>query len=361
MIVVVKKWGERYFSDPQAILLVVLLGGSILLLMTMGKILAPVLTSIVIAYLLNWLAEILIRRKMPRSLALALVYGGFLGLFLSAIFILWPILWQQLLKLYAEMPSMVTNIQHFLYLLPEKFPQFLTKDIVDNSVAGFLEQLKSMGKNLFAASLASLPTLMAFIIYLVLVPIMVFFLLKDHQKIMQWLANFLPEEKQLLVKVWSEVDEQIGNYIRGKVGEIILVGMVTYLVFSFFGMHYSALLALLVGVSVLIPYVGAVVVTIPVVLVAFFQWGLDAHFAYLMVAYGIIHTLDGAILVPLLFSEAVNLHPVAIIVAVLVFGGWWGFWGLFFAIPLATLVKAVITAWPRGEQITVEVRDRLPS
>jgi len=87
-------------------------------------------------------------------------------------------------------------------------------------------------------------------------------------------------------------------------------------------------------------------VTIPVAMIAFFQWGWGPEFAYLMLAYGIIQALDGNVVVPLLFSEAVNLHPVAIIVAVLVFGGFWGFWGVFFAIPLATLVKAVLNAWP---------------
>ena len=75
--------------------------------------------------------------------------------------------------------------------------------------------------------------------------------------------------------------------------------------------------------------------------------------AYIIVAYGVIQALDGNVLVPWLFSEAVNLHPIAIIVAVLVFGGMWGFWGVFFAIPLATLVKAVINAWPRSEATEV--------
>ncbi|MNT53842.1 hypothetical protein D3C72_1909530 [compost metagenome] len=69
-----------------------------------------------------------------------------------------------------------------------------------------------------------------------------------------------------------------------------------------------------------------------------------------MVAYLVIQALDGNLLVPLLFSEAVNLHPVAIIIAVLVFGGLWGFWGVFFAIPLATLVKAVLNAWPKRDE-----------
>jgi putative permease len=83
--------------------------------------------------------------------------------------------------------------------------------------------------------------------------------------------------------------------------------------------------------------------------IAWFQWGWSADFAWIIVAYGIIQALDGNLLVPLLFSEVVNLHPVAIIIAVLFFGGIWGFWGVFFAIPLATLVQAVMNAWPLKE------------
>jgi putative permease len=108
------------------------------------------------------------------------------------------------------------------------------------------------------------------------------------------------------------------------------------------------LLAVLMGVQVIIPYIGATLVTFPVLGVAYFQWGLSGDdFMYLVIAYSIIQALDGVVLVPVLFSEAVNLHAIAIIVAILFFGGLWGFWGVFFAIPLATVVKAVLTAWPR--------------
>ena len=114
-------------------------------------------------------------------------------------------------------------------------------------------------------------------------------------------------------------------------------------------MQYRALLGVLVGLSVVIPYVGAVVVTIPVLLVGYIQWGMTADFAYMSLWYFIVQALDGNLLVPFLFSEAVNLHPIAIITAILLFGAIWGFWGVFFAIPLATLVKAVLNAWPKIE------------
>jgi putative permease len=109
---------------------------------------------------------------------------------------------------------------------------------------------------------------------------------------------------------------------------------------------------LLVGLSVIVPYIGAMLVTLPVVLVAFFQWGMTGEFYTAVGVYLIIQVLDGNVLVPYLFSEAVNLHPVAIILAVLFFGGIWGMWGVFFAIPLATLIKAIINAWPSAEQVS---------
>ena len=150
-----------------------------------------------------------------------------------------------------------------------------------------------------------------------------------------------------MTTVWIEMNQQFANYVRGKVVEIIIVGGTTYMAFIFFDLNYGALLALLVGLSVVIPYIGAVVVTIPVTMIALFQYGLQEQFYWVMLAYLVIQMLDGNVLVPLLFSEVVNLHPVVIIVSVLFFGGIWGIWGVFFASPLATLLKAVFNAWPR--------------
>jgi putative permease len=183
-------------------------------------------------------------------------------------------------------------------------------------------------------------------VYLILMPLLVFFFLKDKIRIVNWFIRFLPKDRGLLSQVWAEVDGQIGNYVRGKFIEILIVWVVTYLTLAIMGMDFAMLLGVLVGLSVLIPYIGAATVTIPVAVLAYFQWGVSPEFWWLLVAYGIIQALDGNVLVPLLFSEVVNLHPVAIIVAVLVFGGLWGFWGVFFAIPLATLVQAVLKAWP---------------
>jgi putative permease len=188
--------------------------------------------------------------------------------------------------------------------------------------------------------------IMTVMVYMILVPILVFFFLKDKAEILGWVSGYLPRERALSALVWQDVDHQLGNYVRGKVWEILIVGVVSYVVFKLMGLEYAVLLATLVGLSVIIPSRGARVVTFPVVLIAYFQWGWGGDFVWLVTAYLIIQALDGYVLVPLLFSEVVHLHPIAIIVAVLLFGGLWGFWGVFFAIPLATLVQAVLKAWP---------------
>jgi len=217
-----------------------------------------------------------------------------------------------------------------------------------------MEDARSFGKVAVSVSLTSIPGLITWMVYLVLVPLLVFFMLKDRQKITSWLISFLPQKRKMLTQVWVEVNGQIANYVRGKVTEIVILGLATYMAFLYFDLRYAVLLASLVGLSALIPYIGSVVVTIPVILVAYLQWGWSSDFQYLLTVYAIIQILDGNLLVPLLFSEAVNLHPVAIIVATLLFGGIWGFWGIFFAIPLATIVKAVLNAWPHAR-----VKDKL--
>ncbi len=152
------------------------------------------------------------------------------------------------------------------------------------------------------------------------------------------------------MRVWREVDQQIGNYIRGKVLEIVVVSVASYLSFLILGLDFALLLGILIGLSVLIPYVGATIMTFPVAAVAYVQWGFGSEMTWAVAAYLVVQGLDGNILVPILYSEAVKLHPVAIIASILFFGGLWGFWGVFFAIPLATLVRAVIEAWPRARR-----------
>ena len=351
MFKVLRDWIQRYFSDEEAVVLAVLLFLAFTAVLTLGGMLAPVLAGMVLAYLMQGLVTTLERLRLPGGLAVGLVFALFMGLLVVFIVVVLPLLWHQLITLFNELPGMLAKWQSLLLLLPERYPHLVSDEQVLQAIEVARGEIGKFGQWALTFSLSSLPLLVNIMIYLVLVPILVFFFLKDREMIGRWVSGYLPRERALITRVAEEMNRQIANYIRGKVIEVVICGGVTYIAFVALGLNYAALLALLVGVSVVVPYVGAVVVTVPVMLIALFQWGWSDQFIYLMAVYGIIQTLDGNVLVPLLFSEAVNLHPVAIICAVLLFGGLWGFWGVFFTIPLATLFKAVLDAWPRQEPV----------
>ncbi len=340
-------WFQRNLADPQVVLLLILLVGITATIAFVADMLVPVIAAIVIAYLLQGLVGRLESLGVPHLVSVITVFLAFMAFLLFLAFVLLPLLFGQLTQLVQQVPQMVTEGQALVMRLPERYPDVISESQAREFTARLGRELLILGQQVLSYSFSSLVTVLTMVVYVILVPVLVFFLIKDKDRLIAWLTDFLPRERQLSTQVWSEVNAQIANYVRGKFWEILIVGWVTFIVMAFLGLDFAALIAAITGLSVLIPFVGAAVVTAPVAIVAYFQWGLEPQFFYVLIAYGVIQALDGNALVPLLFSEAVNLHPVAIIVAILFFGGLWGVWGVFFAIPLATVVQAVLRAWPR--------------
>lgn len=344
---VLSSWFKRNFNNPQVVILISIL---ILLFTTvifLGKPLAPFFSSVVLAYLLESVIVHLEKLKVPRIVAVTIVFMLFVALLMFFIFWGIPTLITQISQLVQQLPSYLSTGLEFVRKLPENYPTVISVEQAGSITTTLTTELTQMGQGVLSKTVASFFGVISIGIFIILTPILVFFMLKDKKVIMNWFSRFVPKDSNLTLSIWGEVDEQIGNYVRGKVMEIFIVGLVTYILFVLFDLQYSILLATLTGFSVLIPYIGAALVTIPIALVSFVQFGWTSDFAWIMVSYGIIQLLDGNVLVPWLFSEVNNLHPVAIIVAVLFFGGIWGFWGVFFAIPLATMVNAIINAWPQ--------------
>jgi len=343
---IVTNWFKQTFSDPQIVFLAVALLSFFVVVITLGDLLMPVLASAVIAYLLEGIVGMLERKGVNRMFAVVTVFIGFMLFVSLVIFGLMPSLSRQISQLVNQLPEYIAQGQQALLQLPNKYPEYISMEYVQEIAKVIRQETAEFGQTVVSVSLSSVIGVITIMIYLVLMPMLVFFFLKDKLLICNWVTAFLPENRAFAKAVWDDMDKQVANYVRGKFWEIIIVWFVSFIAFTLFGLQYAMLLSVLVGLSVIIPYIGAAVVTFPVLLIAWFQWGWGPEFIWLMVTYGIIQALDGNVLVPMLFSEVVNLHPVAIVVAILLFGGFWGFWGVFFAIPLATLVQAVITAWP---------------
>lgn len=351
MVRILRGLAHKYFSDEEAVILGLILLIGTLVVIWFGAMLAPAIASLIIAFILEGLVARLIAWKFPEPLAILIVFLLFLGILAGFIFGLMPLVWAQLTNLARETPRIIGELHTYLNMLPEEYPQLVSADAVAALYKQVSTEVGQATQWLVSFSLSSIPDLFALLIYAVLVPILVFFFLKDRDALLGSLARLLPPQRATMRKIWNEVNRQCANYVRGKALEILIVGSATYIAFKFLGMPYAALLSLLVGLSVVIPYIGAAVVTVPVAIIGLFAFGWGSQFIWIMVVYGIIQTLDGNVLVPVLFSEVNNLHPVAIIVAVLFFGGVWGLWGVFFAIPLATVLKAIVSAWPVREQL----------
>jgi putative permease len=320
----------------------------------MGSIFTPVIIALVIAYLLEGIVEILEKRKIPRLAAVLTVFVIFMLFFIFLFLGFIPLLTHQIAQVISELPDIFSFIKKAVMMLPEKFPDFTSSEQIQEIITSMQLELGKMGHGLLTFSISSIRGFAAFLIYLVLVPMIIFFFLKDKYIIKEWLSGFFPSHTALLKTVWKDVDIQIGKYIRGKVWEILIVWGTGTAAFYVLDLRYAMLNGLITGLSVLIPYVGAVLVFFPITFIAFFQWGPGGELLAVCITYLVIQFLDGNILAPLLMAEAVKIHPVAVLIAIIVFGNLWGLWGVFFAIPLATLVRAVITSWPKNEIIQDE-------
>ena len=338
----IQQWLQQRLADTQLMMLLATLLTILLLILSLGDVLAPVFFAIALAYVLDGVVQLLVRMRMPHLLAVALVCVGAMLIVMFALLAVLPLLSEQIVRLVQHIPDDVGRLKQVLHDVQMHSAAWMNPEHLQQLIVSVTKKVQEWGGLLLSLSFSRLPGLMVLMVYAVLVPVLVFFLLKDKMVILAWGKKFLPRERSLLGRVWLELDMQIGNYIRGRFWESVMVGLVMWLCYLWMGHQYALLLGVLTGISVWLPFIGAALVTVPVMLLSFFQWGTSDMTLYAILAYGVIQLIDANVVIPWLFSEVVNLHPIAIIVAVLFFGSVWGALGVFLAIPLAALIQSVL-------------------
>jgi len=335
------KFIKRFFSNEESVYFAILLIFSFFFIILFGNVLLPVIISIVIAFLLNGFMTTLIKYNMSQKLSLSITLIVFFGFYLS-LFMALPSIGTEINNLLQNLPIIVSSFQQNLI----EMNNYFSEEEIDQIFANLSNQISVLLSSALGQLAGTVSLMFNAILYAIMIPLMVFFFLKDKSILLPIASIILPKENGFMQSVFAEMNDQLFNYVTGKFIEMLLVASASYILFAFLGLPYAVLIAILVGLSVIIPIFGAILVTIPVVLIGLYEWGLSENFYWLLGFYLLIQILDGNVLVPILFSTRNNLHPVVIIIAVLFFGGIWGFWGLFFAIPLATFVKAIINSWP---------------
>lgn len=345
MIMSVRGWIKNNISDPKLFYLFLSIFSGLAVIHLFGEMLTPVLVAVIISYLLEGVILQLMRIKVPRIASVAMVFTVYLIVFTITVIWFIPLISREIIQLFQQLPSMLARAQGQLESLPEHYPELVTVSQVQELYAFISSSLSAIGKQVLAFSFSSVKGLATFTVYLVLVPFLVFFLLKDKEMLIGWINRYSPPANDLVTSVITAVNIQIANYIRGKGWEVLIIWAATWVCYRLIGVQYALLLSFLSGISVILPYIGVTFVFLPTILIGYFQFGWDVRFLYTVSAYSAVQILDGFILAPLLLAEVVDLHPVVIVIAVLFFGNIWGLWGLFFAIPLATLVKTLLDIW----------------
>ena len=336
---------KALFSDPRWIALAGVFALLVGLIALMGELLVPIVLAIVLAYFLN--GDIVrLQQRMPRGVAVTLVFSCFLLVYLLIILGPLQLAIRQSLRLVSNAPQIAQRTQVLVASL--ELPDFASEylrlrtdqilRLAGSQFEGTLHQVLSQ----LTITVTGITTLG---VYLLLVPLLVIFFIQDRTTLEAWVVQLLPRNREFLVRIWNEMESRMGQYIRGKLWEILAVGVASGIAFYLLGFQYAAIMALGAGISVLIPYVGAIAITIPIFLLGVLQWGFTTELFWLLFAHVLLQFLDGNVLVPLLFSEAMKLPPTIILLATLFFGNVWGLWGVFFAIPLATLFKALLEVY----------------
>ena len=177
MIKIFGRWAERYFADEEAVLIIVLLIASVAVVVTMGVVLAPMIAAIIIAFLLQGVVARLEQWGTPHVVAVMAAFLLLVGFIVLVLLVLLPSMWAQTLKLAGEAPKMLKEAQYLLLVLPERYPELVAKAQLDQMVAAASADLGQVAQKVLSFSLTQLPILFGVLIYLVLVPILVFFFL----------------------------------------------------------------------------------------------------------------------------------------------------------------------------------------
>ena len=365
-------WPARTSPTGRHTLIAVSLIFGFWLISEIGSVLAPFVLAFGMAYLLAPAVAALAKRGMPRSLAIPLVVLPFLAVLVGLVLLLVPQLEHQVLDVVARLPGLVKRTVDWALTLRARFLEtggagFLTDAQVQRLQSlqpSDLVQLVSgkwdaIAEHLWTAALGigkgvgmGLAVVLTVLGYLVVAPVVTFYLLGAWPSLMQHLLDMIPPaDRPVILGFLKEYDQALGRFVRGQLMEATLVGVLTALGLGLFGFPAAILMGVVAALCNLIPTVGLFLGLIPGILIALTAPEIGPALLQLLVVYGVVQIMDGQVTGPRIVGGSVGLSPVWMMVAVLVFGSLLGFVGLFLAVPLAALVKMVVVrAFHRYEQ-----------
>ena len=334
-------WKSIFF--PLLVLMGILIAAYIIY--QLSEIITVILIAVIIAYLLEPMTSFLESRGLSRGTGTLLVFilGGIVIFFLNFFFL----------------PSVIEQIRHIQgEITPDKINQYIAdlethiRDLLPISINFDLKQeLASFAESFSSKAITFAVSILSTLSYLVIVPVAVFFFIKDGYELKKSFIRMIPNRYfEMILNVIYKIDMQLGGYLRGILIDAVVIGSLATISLWIIGVPYFVLIGLFAGLANMIPYVGPLAGTILALIVNFVATGSFDLALPIIIAFVIIQIIDNTLVQPYVISRNVAIHPVTIIFAILIGGEFFGLLGMFFAVPVASILKVTVSSFYEGIQ-----------
>ncbi len=315
------------------------------LLYELSTIITILLLSALIAYILDPIASYLEAKGITRTYATIIIFFMFFFVIGVASWIFLPGLIRELhtlqQNLMSEDPSTLTRrIEAFITTNLKYFDvkTLAIEEKVQNGISLLTDEL-----------LAILAGFLSTISVMVIVPFVVFFLLKDGRKMKKTFIHLIPNRYfEMTLTVLHKIDQQLGWYLRGQFTEAFVVGVLSVIALWLLDVQYFIIIGVFAGLANMIPYVGPVAGAVPAIIVTLINVNDPFKLLYIILAFAVVQLIDNILLQPMVLSKSVHLHPLIIVFAVLIGGQFFGILGMLLAVPAAGIIKVTSSELYQG-------------
>jgi putative permease len=306
------------------------------LLYTLSNIITILIISALLAYILDPIASYLEAKGLVRSQATAII-------FISLIVIIGLSAWLLVPKLFHELSTIQqgSGSNEEIQFLGD-LEKFITANFsfIDSSQLDLQERYNTFTSGLSEQIVAFIPNIVSIIMVAVIIPFVVFFLLKDGRDMKKRFVSYVPNRYfEMTLNVLHKIDTQLGGYLRGQFIEAFVIGVLSVIALGILQVKYFTIIGMIAGLANMVPYVGPVAGAVPALIVTLANGGEPVKLLYIVIAFAIVQLIDNILVQPLVLSKSVNLHPLIIVFAVLIGGQFFGLLGMLLAVPTAGIIK----------------------
>ena len=361
-------WFFKWFLDKKAVtvfLVTLLLGLNIFILSKLSflfipvvdflsVVMLPVILSGLLFYLLNPLVDLMEKYKINRVLAISIIFIIIAILLIIGLAVAIPNLQRQVVIFAQNVPSYLEDADRVIDdLVTKRLPADFRPQL-EQVLANFSTQATAWASNISSKAVNWVSALISgtsqVIVALIIMPFMLFYLLRDGKGLRDYITKFLPNKlREPVGKVLTDVNQQLSNYVRGQITVAVIVAIMFIIFFKIIGLRYAVTLGITAGILNLVPYLGSFLAMIPALVL-----GLIAGPVMLLkviVVFIVEQTIEGRFVSPLILGSQLNIHPITILFVLLTSGSMFGIWGVLLGIPIYASAKVVISAifdWYKG-------------